>query len=79
LVSDVPKKTLFLSRNPRANAFWWHLAPSLDQQAMQIVGDVTVMNICKHPTYVTAAKLKKPKALNTLILMTWFPNIQMGI
>jgi hypothetical protein len=30
---------------------------------MQVVGDVTVMNIRKHPTYVTAAKLKKPKAL----------------
>jgi len=30
---------------------------------MQIVGDVTVTNICKHPTYVTAAKLKKPQAL----------------
>jgi len=30
---------------------------------MQIVGDVTVMNIRKHPTYVTAAKLKKTEAL----------------
>jgi hypothetical protein len=32
------------------------------QQAMQIVGNVTVRNICTHDTYVTAAKLKKPKA-----------------
>jgi hypothetical protein len=33
-----------------------------DQQEMQIVGDVTVTNICNHAIYVTAAKLKKPKA-----------------
>jgi len=62
-VSDVPKKTLVLSRNPRSNAFWWHLGSSGDQQEMQVVGDVTVTNICKHPTYVTAAKLKKPEPL----------------
>lgn len=63
LVSEVPQKTLILSRNARSNAFWWHLGSSVDQQEMQIVGDVTVTNICKHPTYVTAAKLKKPKLL----------------
>jgi hypothetical protein len=33
-----------------------------DQQAIQIVGGVTVTNIRNHPIYVTAAKLKKPKA-----------------
>ena len=29
---------------------------------MQIVGKVSVKNICKHDIYVTAAKLKKPQA-----------------
>ncbi len=38
------------------------MGSSGDQPAMQIVGDVTVTNICKHDIYVTAAKLKKPKA-----------------
>jgi hypothetical protein len=62
VVVDVPKKTLVLSRNWRSSAFWCHMSSSGEQQAMQIVGEVSVTNICKHVTYVTAAKLKKPKA-----------------
>ena len=61
LVFDLPKKTLVLDRNPESKAFWWHTGSSGDRQAMHIVGGVTVTNICKHVTYVTAAKLKKSK------------------
>jgi hypothetical protein len=62
VVVDIPKKTLVLSRSSRSSAFWCHMSSSGDQQAMQIVGEVTVTNICKHHIYVTAAKLKKHKA-----------------
>lgn len=59
---DIPRKTLVLVRNPRSNAFWWHMGSSGDQPAMQIIGDITATNICKYGVYVTAAKMKKPKA-----------------
>lgn len=34
-----------------------------DQPAMQIVGDLAVTNISRYKILLTAAKMKKPKAL----------------
>jgi hypothetical protein len=60
---EIPGRTVVLQPDPRPNLFWWHMGRSGDKPAMQISGHFTVTNICKYKILITAAKMRKPKAL----------------
>jgi hypothetical protein len=65
---EIPPKTIILVPVSSPNAFWWHMGSSGDQPAMQIVGDLTVTNICKYKVLLTAAKMRKPKAMGHVMV-----------
>jgi len=61
---EIPGKTVILQPQPHPHAFWWHMGKSGDRPAMQISGALTVTNISKYKVLITAAKMRKPEALD---------------